>query len=40
MRSPQTPPHPVHVIGASGRSGRAVCQALALRGTPVVPVIR
>ncbi|MFT8441543.1 MAG: NADH-ubiquinone oxidoreductase, partial [Acetobacter fabarum] len=36
MRSPQTPPHPVHVIGASGRSGRAVCQALALRGTPVV----
>ncbi|MDE7547754.1 NADH-ubiquinone oxidoreductase [Acetobacter fabarum] len=40
MRPHQPPSHPVHVIGASGRSGRAVCQALALRGTPVVPVIR
>lgn len=38
---PTIPPtSPVHVIGAAGRSGRAVCRALSLLGTPVVPIVR
>ena len=38
----QTSPNhsPVHVLGATGRSGRALCRALAVRGTPVVPIAR
>ena len=40
MRSSSTSTHPVHVIGATGRSGQAVCRALAMLGTPVVPIAR
>ncbi|MCP1242304.1 NADH-ubiquinone oxidoreductase [Acetobacter lambici] len=40
MRRTQPHTDPVHVLGASGRSGQAMCRALALRGTPVVPIVR
>ncbi|WP_338333356.1 SDR family oxidoreductase [Acetobacter sp. LMG 32666] len=40
MRRTQPHTDPVHVLGASGRSGQAVCRALRLRGTPVVPIVR
>lgn len=40
MGHTQTGTQPVHVIGATGRSGQAVCRALAMRDTPVVPIAR